>query len=68
MISKPINTFEQEPKTEGRAQEDQTGDLQGNKTSQNIPPKNPYRKKIWTPAQNRLPINGQAQSEGESHG
>ena len=67
LISKPNITFEQEP-TEGRAQEDQTGDLPENNINQNTPPKNPHQKKIWTPAQNRPPLNGQAQSAEDGHG
>ena len=49
-------------------QEDQTGDSPRNKAKPTLPPKNPNRKKIWIPARNRLPLNGQVQLAEEGRG
>ena len=68
LISNLLLHLNRNQQTEGQAQEDQTGDLPGNNTNQNTPSKNPHQKKIWTPAQNRPPLNGQAQSPGDGHG
>ena len=54
--------------TDGPAQEDQMGDLPGNQTKPPLLPKNPNWKKIWIPAQKRLPLNGQEQLAEARHG
>ena len=67
LISKPIITFEQEPTNRGTGPRGPDGRFARKQDKSKHSPKNPHQK-IWTPAQNRPPLNGQAQSAGDGHG
>ena len=68
LISKPNNTFEQDPTNRGAGPRGPDGRFAKKQTKTNNTPRNPNQKKIRTPAQNHPPLNGKAQPAGEGHG